>query len=713
MAARLTVFVGLVAMASAGVTGSAVAQPESSLQPCVRAQALLDAGYLADAQTAFKEDLGKSPCALAGLAVVKVKQTQEFDEALTRIRRLWAEGFAEEAHKQLQALVAALPDKAIPTDISGKEFDEAVTRIRRLEAEGFEAEARKQVQALVAEFPEKAIPADIRALDQPIGWWREVGGNVGPLIRVAIEIAAVLIIAFLVARALWAVVARLLRPSYTIRDISGVAETARTQESGLLATELARIASTGGGNQVHRVPANEGDFELPDALTSAYPQTKVVAALVSLLDRILPRRLREISATVLPADPVRGTGLTVAISQRNGRQMAEMTFWEADFGKAAARAAPVEPLERLILPAAVWLGYQRAMGGTAQSTARLGTEQWKSYAYFAIGDRHQQNGEMSEARQAYFQALDADAANLGARINLAGLLLHRGPKEEGPAAETSRLELAGWLLTDAEMVQRMTPSSDAIRQPAQQRRQSAAVDPLGPFLLPFSLLRFELSSAFSADARARAAERQAAKARGMWQETRWRWRYLSASMYLARKMPSEALKAATELWNEIAPPKPEQAGPELQEFAAHMRWPTFVLERSAQMEHAGRVDPVALSAMKNEWWTANTLYNLACYHARAATHERKDDHLQRARRYLCDGIDRATEPKLMLEMAETDPILHEVMKLILPGERADLVGEKLPDQQHTAEANRGRGIGIEIREAVRGALTPRDGERSD
>ena len=138
-----------------------------------------------------------------------------------------------------------------------------------------------------------------------------------------------------------------------------------------------------------------------------------------------------------------------------------------------------------------------------------------------------------------------------------------------------------------------------------------------------------------------------------------------------------------------------------------MRWPTFVLLHSAQMELDRTVKPDALSKMEGEWWTANTLYNLACYHARAAACEASDDHMQRACRYLRDGIDRATEPRLMLAMAKTDPTLVEVVKNIPDDEQADLTGEKLPEPPHKADADRGRGIGIEVREGREGSRRPR------
>jgi tetratricopeptide (TPR) repeat protein len=619
---RLAVIAGLFATPGVVTTSSvasAAVQLAPALQPCVRAQALFDAGYLADAQTAFKADLGKSPCAVAGLAVVKAAQDKQD---------------------------AASADKR---------FQEAVALIRRLEAGGFETEARKQTQALLVAFPNRGIPADIRAVDQPIGLWRQISGVVGPLLRLAIEIVAVLLIAVALGKAVVAVVARAVRPSFTIKDIGGVAEAEVTGQSSLLATELDHIGRADGGHHVRRVSASEGDFALPAAITSAYPQAGLAAALVSFLDRILPRRLWEVSATALPTDSARGPGLTVTISRRGGRREKEMTLWEAEFGQVVANTALTDHLERLALPAAVWLGYQPETGGTARAAARLGTEKWRSYAYFAIGERHQENGETTEARRAYYRALDVDASNLGARLNLAGLLLYRRGHEgtEAPDDPKSRLDFADWLLTGDEMRQRMADTN-------------------------------------------------------VTNGIRWRWLYLTAVMNLVKGELDDALSDATTLTNELAKLKSGQAGPGSADLAAEMRWPAFVMRNSAQMERDHKVDHAALSEMNSAWWTANTLYNLACYYARAAAHEDKDKNQHSAYRYLRDSIDRATEPRLMLAMAKTDTTLLDVVNQIPDEVRADLTGERLPDPPHTADAERGRGIGIEIREAVK-ALVHRNG----
>ncbi len=629
----------------------------------------MEAGYPADAQAAFKSELGRNACALTGLAAATSAVNQKADQ----------------------------------------QFTDAVTKIRRLEAEGFETEARKETQTLVATFPNRSIPANIRAVNQPIGWWRRFGGFAGPPVLVGLQIAAVLLIALVLARGLWTVVARAVgRGSYIIRDFTGVQSTEVAGVSGLLATELERLSETGAGYHVRRAPANDGEFTLPAAITNAYPEAKVAAALVSLLDRVLPRRMWEITGTVLPVDPSRGVGLTVAIARRDGRKEKEITLWEAEFAQVApadtgptaqannastapakiastapTNTPPAERLETLILAAAVWLGYELArrrrvktlVTGRTEAAQTLGTAEWRSYADFAIGDRHQKNGETIDARRAYFRALDADDANLGALLNLAGLLLYRPEPNNAKSDDPDRrMSLAKWLLERMDEDLTLTKGMSPRTKTAMQWRHS------------YVQAAMRLLTAEPAEAA---------------EEARVLYTGLPSPPTEAE---SDRRKQARKVWGKIARKPADNA-----DLAREMRWPTFVLWKSAEMEAnykvaPANVDPLALADMDNEWWTANTLYNLACYYARAYAHTDEREHLRHACRCLYDGIDRAREPRLMLAMAKSDRMLDKVVEES-SDELDNLVGEKKPDPTK-ASVDRGRGIGIEIREALKTIVRP-------
>jgi hypothetical protein len=152
---------GWIAVGALAVPATAVsaAPPDT----CARADALLAAGYVDDAERVYKALLGRESCQdtngksgverVAGARAAKAKATQ--------------------AH---QARLNA--------------FNQKVATVRRLEAEGFEEEARKQAQAIVEEY-KKPLPADVRSLTQRTPEWREFLGRTVPDVRSAAEILAV------------------------------------------------------------------------------------------------------------------------------------------------------------------------------------------------------------------------------------------------------------------------------------------------------------------------------------------------------------------------------------------------------------------------------------------------------------------------------------------------------------------------------------------
>ncbi|MGZ4187413.1 MAG: hypothetical protein ACXVUE_06190 [Solirubrobacteraceae bacterium] len=645
----------ILAFALAGSSASpTLAADAPTTSPCAKAQGLLEAGYLAEANDAFKAELGKDQCATVGLAAVLNAQAGK-PQGLTDAQ----------------------------TAILDTRFAATTALIRGLEAAGFEDEARKMTQQLIQSFPHRSIPADLRAISQPVGWWRQAKGFAGPPLRVAAELAIALLAAVLIALVVAKVAGGLLgRAStrYTITPLTGVKDDDGLGQSDLLADGLSRISGKWGGTSVRRVSGGTTDFSLPEALTTAYPQAGVGAGLLSLLDRLMPRRLLEISAAVLPIDPVRGAGMTVAITKRGGRPVmigkkmdpqrrpAEITIWESDFVPVSTDTPMAQRLERLMLPAAVWLAYNPRFG---DATKALGTANWHSYAHFAVGERAQQRGDTDQARRSYCKALDADAANLGARLNFGGLLLYR-PSPDGPKSETradcaSRLKLAEWLLEENG---RMAHNMGA-RPPELHWRW-----------LYLSAARALVAAEYELDAQRAAAQYELAAQRAAER---------AATQYAL------ATRRAGALWAILRPDaQPALANPEL---AAAMRWPAFVLRRSIRLglhKHHNKDNDLGL--MDNEWWTANTLYNRACYFARLYAINGTTFNRDAAVRYLRDAVDRADEPKLMLTMARCDAALDGIASRLTTSQVEALTGPTEPS--YTAERRRGHGIGVMVREAV-------------
>jgi hypothetical protein len=204
---------------------------------------------------------------------------------------------------------------------------------------------------------------------------------------------------------------------------------------------LDRLKDDTPSERLHFVSGTDGDFQtVPVAVTNAVPQGALLQGLAQMLDRLLSRRVRLVSGTVRPVDPTRGAGLSLAISKRDGRQDAQITIWERDYGiELASDDDLAARYACLALPAAVWLAYQPPFSSTKE---RLGTTDWRSYALFAVAERAQREGAIDAARRGYIAALDADACNLGAQLNLGGLWLYDNRADETPAARDARLRLA-------------------------------------------------------------------------------------------------------------------------------------------------------------------------------------------------------------------------------------------------------------------------------
>ena len=435
---------------------------------CDRAAALLNAGYVTDAETVLKSQLGvdnANPCTTTLLAQVFAARTAK-----------------------------------TPTEY----FNTQVQVIRALEAAGFETEARNQAQALIEANPNRPIPADIRGLNQRLGLWRGALGDAAPwyrsLLEFVIVVLAVVAAVFLIFQAGGALWHRVLPATYSIGTVTGIGADDTPKQTGLLKAELAGLSDrTTGAAPVRRAASDEQAFSLPAGVTSAIPNAQLLAGLVSLLDRLLPRRLTKVNVAALPSDASRGIGVTVQVATRSGRSRAEKTLWESDFfpvpgspNSTGAQADAGERLGRMLLPAAVWLAYQSELQKGRRGTP-VSTRDWESYAHFAVAERAQRDGNITLARRSYYKALDKDPTNTFAMLNLAGLKLYpdtatldaggaqaktgkaaepaqgvAGAKPAGGGAKapveddaerTGRLDFAQWLLVAARTPQQGSEAS--------------------------------------------------------------------------------------------------------------------------------------------------------------------------------------------------------------------------------------------------------------
>jgi hypothetical protein len=192
--------------------------------------------------------------------------------------------------------------------------------------------------------------------------------------------------------------------------------------------------------------------ELPPGLLNAFPQAGIVAGLAVVVERMVPSRVRLVALTARPPDRFCGLGVTVALQDRGGQAVREITVWESDFGLLEGVPDPASGdgdgpgrYQRLMLPAAVWLAYQKELGFDSTKPRPLNTGKWRSYAHFATGEAAHGRGRYRTAESQYLLALDHDKSNEGARLNFGSLLLSPKPAESDEQRD-ARLHIAIKLL---------------------------------------------------------------------------------------------------------------------------------------------------------------------------------------------------------------------------------------------------------------------------
>jgi len=682
-AALAVITVICVSVAAAVAPPAAAAQTSATPAACARAAALISQGYLTDAEALLKANLGSDPC----------------------------------VPRELQRLHAAQRART-----STPYFESQVRAIRGLIAAGFAAEAQKQIQALVQANPNRPIPADLRAYNQRLGWWQMLLDTTGPPVRTVLEMfigfLALVVIVLLALQLAGGLIRRRWPATYMIGAVTGIESSDSTKHTELLKAELTGLSDASYGHgPVRRASSAEQGIAIPSEITSAIPQAQLLVALMTLLDRLLPRRLTRVNLAVLPTDPIRGLGLTVQVATRSGRAKGDQTVWVNDyFPHDSTDRSADDDVCRLMLPAAVWLAYQPSLQTSRHrdrinsALSRAGqhgpeswqtwadaklkqrqsrpktrlyadeprsTDSWESFAHFAVAERAQGVGNLEEARRGYLMALGDDSNNKFALLNLAGLKLYRGPNEDEETA-AGRLRFAKFLLWESGNPDEIPPDGFVALRWLYLASSWALCAPRGSedreLALPFAETLYRLVApddmAYVPDSSPESLDPTL-----LYQRLNPTWTHDPKGGVTMRRPPNE-LEA-------------------LKRLKESMRAPAWILVQSARLQRG--LEANAEDQLKKIWWSASVLYNFACFYARRARGNpaSRPADLTLATSRLIAAIDRADEPALLRAMAAADPILDEVQARMAP---------KPAQPDYSSDAHIGRSWGVRVHEAVKSTV---------
>ena len=554
-------------------------------------------------------------------------------------------------------LFASGPAGAVAAELNPTQVTEHLEKAERLQGNGFEDEARKFVQEVV-QNSKAAIPKTLRSPEQRLGWWREALGTIGPPARSVLEVVVVLlglmVVVLLVATAIKALFLRLC-PSISLDGFTGSGDATVAPLLGAALSEaLERMSDDTSGRKLTWASGTEAKFELPAAITEAVPPAGLLVGLVQMLDKLLYRKQCVVTGTVHPPHQHRGAGVTLVVSDRSGRESEQVTVWESEFMLKEAGEAATEAVryERLILPVAIWLGYRPMLRRgfnplppfelNRRPVPPLGVQSWRSYALFALGELVP---DAAKQRLLYERALDLDEGNVGARLNLASLLLQRPAGQVTPDGEKKqvedgsseswreRLKRAG---ADLEVV---NGSRFALGQPIWFR---------GRYMEAIRCLYLAQAAGASEGRRAKHAEAA---------------RKALAELERARDDLERAKTPQT--WASLAGARKPSTWARLQPLMDALHWPVLVLSASIELVETGAAQDLSQAhrGIGGKWLSASGEYNLACFWARnaAVTPEADEEKRRKHVKSSVEALRRAiVREEGMAAEARVDPAFDSI-----------------------------------------------------
>ncbi len=444
--------------------------PARAADPCTWADALLAEDYVEEAKGIYAKLMaGEAPpeCAREGLGAVRRRELSRIEERCSAGVRLLDAKQLERAKAVFESLAAdktaAAPDCAVQGLISVAKAKKeavrtlAVERARELSRVGLRTEAVEELKSLLKSDEEAEVPADLEHLfGGTLPRWRALRRGLAGWAIPVLEIAVVAILALVVV----ALIGRRARkPALAIEEFKsdGLAQEdihLGKDFSSMVRSQLNRLATGSTSGRIHQVTGPIQDVKLPAEVEAVIPTSPTswlspaswAKAIPALVNWLAPPAVLTLSGR-LHRVGTRGVGVTAQLAEGE-RVLASYSFWRKTFDDASqpAQENGVDAYCHLAQFAAVWLLFE-LHDKLESGIELLGTDNWRSYAYFQSGLLAEESARESAARRLYVKALRLDPKLRGARVNLGDLLIRTGDLgasiEQLEQAKRESLEAAG------------------------------------------------------------------------------------------------------------------------------------------------------------------------------------------------------------------------------------------------------------------------------
>jgi tetratricopeptide (TPR) repeat protein len=440
---------------------------------CDVADALLDAGQLTEAHSAYEMLLKASPlptCAAHGyitttnLAIINALATSRnhrqlgnyiaavdsYEIALAQVSdksgdtRVNLDGLAALKAEAATALIARaeLQAKEGATDLALASFNKALEYVPGA-PEALRGISNLRLDTKLAQIRTRASLGDIAGAatalsdaskDNP-GLYNAAVASVPGLSLFASyqkfyenckQYAIFAIIIFIVAFLLYRIYLRYRRPpalALQIFDTRSIDQTVGVAIDTVIKAYMYDLTRGSGGGEVGLlVEQSVEQLEIPSAIMQALPtQLSFASAIPVLVQKIIPRKVQTVTGSLHFTDAL-GCGITVNLESPGRRALTGYTFWQAHFevrkdgyGSKPVSTAPYFDLCQYV---AVWLLYAI---DTRDRFQPLGCRSWSAYVSFRNGviEELKSKPDKKFARSCYVRALNIQPDFNAPRYNLA------------------------------------------------------------------------------------------------------------------------------------------------------------------------------------------------------------------------------------------------------------------------------------------------------